>query len=105
RAGKSLWAWMTGSASWYFRAMTQWILGVRPDFDGLLIDPCLPSAWKNCRLERDFRGARYVIEIKNPHALQKGRLRIIVDGHEIAGNKIVIFADGKIHNVKAVLSS
>ena len=105
RAGKSLWAWMTGSASWYFRAMTQWIIGVRPDFDGLIIDPCLPSVWKSCSLERDFRGARYSVKIKNPENLQKGKLIISVDGKNIEGNKVAIFADGKTHNVDVVLSN
>lgn len=103
RAGKSLWAWMTGSASWYFRAMTQWIIGVRPDFDGLIIDPCLPSSWKKCELERDFRGARYSIVIKNPDGLQKGKVLLSVDGKKIIGNKVAIFADNKTHFITAEL--
>ncbi len=101
RAGKTLWAWMTGSASWYFRAMTQWMIGVRPDFDGLLIDPCLPSSWKKCSLERDFRGARYHVEIRNPHGLQKGKLSLSVDGVRTEGRKVANFADGKLHRIVA----
>ncbi len=99
RAGKSPWAWMTGSASWYFRAMTQWMIGVRPDFDGLVIDPCLPSSWKKCSLERDFRGERYRISIKNPKGLQKGNLKIKLDGKSISSNKIPICGDGKTHEI------
>jgi cellobiose phosphorylase len=105
RAGKTLWAWMTGSASWYFRAMTQWMIGVRPDFDGLIIDPCLPSSWKKCSLERDFRGARYHVKIKNPDGLQKGNLIVRLDGKAWKNNKIPIFNDGKVHNVEVTLRS
>jgi cellobiose phosphorylase len=77
------------------------MIGVRPDFDGLIIDPCLPSSWKKCSLERDFRGARYHVEIRNPHGLQKGKVSLSVDGVRTEGCKVANFADGKLHRIVA----
>jgi cellobiose phosphorylase len=103
RAGKSLWAWMTGSAGWYYRAMTEWLIGVRADYNGLLIDPCLPSEWTLCELERSFRGARYGITIHNPDKLEKGKTVIKVDGKKIRGNIIPLHENGQTHKVVVTL--
>ena len=104
RAGQTLWAWMTGAAGWYYRAMVEWILGVRADYDGLVIDPCLPSAWKQCSVERTFRGARYRVDIYNPHRLQKGTVALRVDGEEIEGNTVPVKNDARLHVVEATLN-
>jgi cellobiose phosphorylase len=103
RAGQTLWAWMTGAAGWYYRAMTEWMLGVRADYDGLLIDPCLPSSWTHCALERDFRGARYRVTISNPNGLQKGTPLVNVDGKPLDGATVPVFDDGKTHSVDVTL--
>jgi cellobiose phosphorylase len=81
-------SWLTGSAAWNFVAITQWILGIRPDHDGLLIDPCLPSAWGGFRAVRRFRGATYHVTITKP-AGTTGRLRSLrVDDRTIEGNLV-----------------
>ncbi|MBN1480947.1 hypothetical protein JXA70_11795 [candidate division KSB1 bacterium] len=103
RAGKSLWAWMTGAAGWYYRAMTEWIIGVRAEFDGLLIDPCLPHFWQTAELERTFRGARYHIIIENPKGLQKGDIKVILDDKPHPSHLLPIFNDYGLHQVKVVL--
>ncbi len=103
RRGETQFAWMTGTAGWYYRAMAEWILGVRADYDGLRIDPCLPSAWKECSLERDFRDARYRIRIRNPDGVQKGKLSLSIDGEPLAGNLVPVFADGQTHVVEVLL--
>jgi len=100
RAGQTLWAWMTGAAGWYYRALTEWMIGVRADYDGLIIDPCLPAEWQSCEMERAFRGGRYHIKINNPHKLQKAKPSIKVDGKKIDGNKVPIFNDEKVHQVE-----
>jgi cellobiose phosphorylase len=105
RAGETQFAWMTGAGGWFFRAMTEGILGVRADFDGLLIDPCLPAAWKSCRLSRWFRNARYEVEIQNPEGLQSGRVELLVDGHAVEGAHAPLFADGQTHTVEARIYS
>ncbi len=103
RAGETQFAWMTGAGGWFFRAMTEGILGVRADFDGLRIDPCLPSTWKECELTRDFRGARYHVQFKNPAGLQKAKVQLVVDGQPIDGNTVPAFGDGRLHEVEATL--
>ena len=105
RAGKSLWAWMTGSAGWYYKAMTEWIIGVRADYEGLLIDPCFPTEWEYCELERVFRDARYHVRISNPERLEKGNLEIKVDGERIEGNIVPIFKDNALHEVDVLMKS
>ena len=64
-------SWLTGTAAWNYVALTQWILGIRPDHDGLRIDPCLPSAWDGFEATRRFRGATYRIRV---HQAAAGRV-------------------------------
>lgn len=96
-------SWLTGTAAWSFVALSQYILGVRPDYDGLIIDPCIPSEWKIFRVTRKFRNDMYDISISNPNNVCKGVKELIVDGKIIEGNKIPIFGDGNIHKVNVVL--
>lgn len=88
RAGASRLPWLTGAAAWSYYAATQYILGVQPDYDGLRIDPCLPSEWKRIRLRRRFRNKWFEIEIQNEKGVQKGVRHVIVDGRPIEGNLI-----------------
>ncbi len=97
-------SWLTGTASWNFVAVSQGILGVIPDFDGLKIDPCIPSNWDKFEVTRSFRGAEYNIEVVNPNHSSKGVSKLIVDGEEIEGNIIPAHGDGKTHIVKVTLS-
>ena len=69
------------------------MLGVRPEFDHLTVDPCIPAAWDGFTAERSWRGARYVIEVKNPHHVQKGVKTIEVDGKAAAF--IPVFTEGR----------
>ncbi len=96
-------SWLTGTASWNFVAISQYILGVRPDFDGLIIDPCIPAKWKGFTVRRVFRGATYLITVKNPGGVERGVARLTVDGREIKGCKVPVFTDGREHEVEAVL--
>ena len=75
---------MTGSAGWAYFATTQYILGVKPDFDGLKIDPCIEPDWKEFTVTRRWRGATYVIHVANPEGVQKGVKSITVDGKAVA---------------------
>ena len=83
-------SWLSGTAAWVFFAATQYILGIRPDFDGLLIDPCLPSEWNEVKIEREFRGVLMKITIKNTNKGAKGTGKLLVDGKSIEGNKILV---------------
>ncbi len=81
-------SWLTGTAAWNFYAISQFILGIRPDFNGLIVDPCIPASMKTFSVERVFRGCRYLIEVRNPKGLQKGVTSLLVDGVRIDGNVI-----------------
>ncbi len=101
--GQGSYTWITGSAAWFYRACTDWIVGIKPTFDGLLLDPCVPKKWTEWSAERDFRGSRYVIKFSNPHHLHHGIKKMTVDGKEIAGNLLPDFHDAKTHNIEVVL--
>lgn len=82
RHGEAKNSWLTGTAAWNYVAITQYILGIRPDFDGLLIDPCLPEEIKEIRIVRKFRGIQYNILINNKRS---GKYLLKIDGTEING--------------------
>ena len=103
RYGEGAFTWITGTSGWNFMLATEWICGVRRDFLGLKIDPCLPPQWKKCFVRRPFRGDIYEIEILNPQGKEKGTKAITVDGQPIDGDVIVPFKDGKVHRVKVVM--
>jgi cellobiose phosphorylase len=96
-------SWLTGTAAWNFYAISQYILGIKPDYDGLVIDPCIPESWEGFRVTRRFRGATYHIEVKNPGHVNKGIREIIVDGERIGENKIPILRAGKEYHVEVIL--
>lgn len=75
---------MTGSAGWSYYAATRYLLGVRPGFDGLTIDPCIPADWDGFSITRIWRGAVYRITVANPEHVQKGVRRIVADGAEVS---------------------
>ena len=83
-------SWLTGTASWNYAAITQYILGIRPDYDGLRVDPCIPAGWKEYKVIRTFRGREFTITIKNPAGVQKGVDSIRLNGKRIQGNVVPI---------------
>ena len=94
-AGKDAWkpgeaknSWLTGTAAWNFYAITRYILGIQPEYNGLTIDPCIPAEWDEFYVERKFRGATYSIEIKNPGHVSKGIKELFVDGIKINGQTV-----------------
>lgn len=95
-------AWLSGTSSWTYVAGTQYIIGVRPAFDGLIIDPCIPKVWNGFKASRKFRGAMYNIEVVNPNGVSKGVVKMVVDGKEVAGNKAPVFTSGE-HTVVVTL--
>ena len=78
--GMAGWTWYTGSAQWFNKVVLEWILGVRPTEEGLLIDPCIPKDWKEYKVKRTFRGTVYNIVVKNESGVSFGVKEIIVDG-------------------------
>jgi cellobiose phosphorylase len=84
-------------------AVTQWILGIRPDYDGLRIDPCLPADWDGFSAIRRFRGARYHITVSKPPGTRGRVSRLVVDGREIDGNVVPTAAVGATVTVAAAI--
>ncbi len=82
-----------------------YILGIRPEFAGLLIDPKIPAEWPGFTVERDFRGDHYFIEVTNPDRVGQGIKSITIDGKSIKGNMIVPYKDGKRHVVKVIMGT
>ena len=101
RPGEGKNSWLTGTAAWMWLTASQYILGIKPSYNGLLIDPCVPSTAKEYTVKRKFRGGEYLITIKNPDGVQKGIRQLIVDGQPVSGN-IVPAAEGK-HTVEAIM--
>lgn len=81
-------SWLTGTAAWTFLDVSQYILGIRPDYDGLVVDPCIPDSLDGFEAKRIFRGATYNITVKNPNHVEKGIAKLIVNGTEVEGNLI-----------------
>jgi cellobiose phosphorylase len=81
-------SWLTGTAAWNFVAISQFILGIKPDFDGLRIDPCIPKEWDGYTVRRVFRGTTYTVEVRNPNHVCRGVTRMTVDGVEVEGTLI-----------------
>jgi N,N'-diacetylchitobiose phosphorylase len=78
--GRARHPFMTGSAGWSYFAATRYILGIRPDFDALIIDPCIPPAWKGFKARRIWRDAIYEIEVENPGGPGKGVRECTLNG-------------------------
>lgn len=96
-------SWLTGTAAWNMVAISQYILGIAADFDGLRIDPSIPAAWDGLTAKREFRGATYDIKVSNPDHICKGIKSVTVDGAAIEGNILPAFGDGKTHTVEVVM--
>lgn len=94
RHGEAKNSWLTGTAAWTFVNVSQYIIGIRPEFDGLAVDPCIPSDMPGFKATRIFRDATYNITVENPNGAQKGVAKLVVDGQEMSGN-IIPFVDGK----------
>jgi cellobiose phosphorylase len=96
-------SWLTGTASWMYQAATQHILGIRPTYDGLQIEPCIPSAWDGFKVTRQFRKATYDIEVRNSGHVSKGVKSIILDGKSVKGHTVPVPGDGETHRIVVVL--
>ncbi|MGO9481625.1 MAG: GH36-type glycosyl hydrolase domain-containing protein [Candidatus Kryptoniota bacterium] len=100
--GRARHPWLTGSAGWNYTAATKYILGVRPSYDGLIIDPCIPGDWKEFEVHREWRGAVYEIKVKNPESVEKGVKFIKVNGKIIRG-PVPVQQAGSVNEIEVVM--
>lgn len=105
RPGEAKNSWLTGTAAWNWYAVTQFILGIKPSYEGLLIDPCIPAQWDGFKVSRHFRGAEYIIEVKNPSHVSKGVASVTVDGVKLpdGANLIPAQPQGSTVNVTVTM--
>ena len=101
RPGEGKNSWLTGTAAWMWYTISEFILGIKPDYDGIRIDPCLPSTAKEYTVRRKFRGADYEIHICNPDGNNKGVKSVTVDGNTLDGN-VIPFSEGT-HKVEVLM--
>jgi len=78
-------------------------LGIRPTYEGLMVDPCIPAEWKGFNVTRQFRGTTYHIEVKNPNGSMKGVSSIKIDGKTVEGNIIPLMLAGATYKVEVVM--
>jgi len=96
-------SWLTGAAAWNYVAITQWILGIRPELTGLRLDPCLPPEWDSFSVLRNYRGHRLHINVFNPQHVSRGLLMLKLDGKQVEGNLLILDDDGADHQVEVWL--
>jgi cellobiose phosphorylase len=99
KPGEAKNSWLTGTASWNFYAISQFILGIQPDYDGLKVDPCIPAKWDGFEITRKFRGSTYLIKVENPNHVSKGVVKVKIDGNLYNSNVLPLFKDGTTHAV------
>jgi cellobiose phosphorylase len=103
KPGEAKNSWLTGTAAWCMYAISQYILGIKPDYYGLRVDPCIPAEWLKFEVTRKFRGAVYHIQIFNPDHKSCGVKEVTIDGKNHNSNLLPVFPEDTEHNVKIVL--
>lgn len=98
-------SWLTGTAAWNFVAVTQWILGLRPELDGLRVDPVLPVAWNGFVATRAYRGATYEITVRKPIGVAGRVTHLLVDGERVDGSLIPLAPAGATVRVEAIVEA
>ena len=101
--GRSHGHWLTGSASSIMTAVVEGILGIRADYDGLIIDPCIPSGWKEFEVFRSFHDKKLEIYVKNFDGVEKGVKRITINGESILNSCIIPLSKMKEKNIVEVI--
>ncbi|MBD3242158.1 MAG: glycosyl transferase [Chitinivibrionales bacterium] len=96
-------SWLSGTSSWMYQAAVKHILGIRADYDGLIVDPCIPSHWGRFNVQRSYRGCRYEIDVENPEHVCSGVASLEVDGERVEGTKVPLVDGRKVCRVRAVL--
>jgi len=100
--GRGRHPWLTGTAGWAYHAATHWMLGIRPAYEGLEIDPCIPSSWPGFNVTRIWRGATYEIEVENAAHVEKGIKHVLLNGIPVRG-AIPAQPAGSLHKVVVVM--
>lgn len=101
--GQGEFSWTTGTAAWMWKVSMDWIMGVRAEFRGLMVDPCIPPEWDGFKLTRRFRRAIYEFEVENPEHVSQGVREIYIDGIRHKSLLLPVFPAGDVHYIKVVM--
>ena len=99
--GRARHPFMTGSAGWAYYAATQYLLGIQPDFDAMVIDPCIPADWQEYTVVRRWRGAEYRIRVVNPKGVEKGVASITLNGGAV--ERVPVMPIGSVNEVMVTM--
>lgn len=103
-AGKASHSWQTGTAAWMKKVAIDYMLGVRATYNGLMVDPAIPSDWPGFSIEKHYRGTKYCMTVENPNHVEHGVLSIEVDGKSFEGN-IIPLTDQPECQVRVVMGA
>lgn len=103
KPGEAKNSWLTGTAAWNYAAITQHILGIKPAFNGLEIDPCIPKEWDGYKVKRKFRDYTLNIEVVNPDHISKGVKEITINGNSIDGTLIPVLEKSNVYDVQVLM--
>ena len=92
---------MTGTGGWAYFSATRYMLGMKPEFDHFVVDPCVPADWKEFHMSRVWRGARMEISVQNPDGVMKGVREIRLDGETVS--RIPVLPEGSTHQVQVIM--
>jgi cellobiose phosphorylase len=103
RPGEAKNSWLTGTAAWNLYAITQYILGIRPDYNGLIIDPCIPVDWDKLKLIRKFRNKTFRIQVLNPSKVTHGVKEMTLNGKKIEGKMVPLSLANEVNEVRVIM--
>jgi len=103
--GWSYTGWWTSTCDWLLMLTTEYLFGLRSEYNGLKVDPCLPSNWRRARFRRHFRNAFYDVTITKPAGISRGQVSLELDGSRIDGDTLPVLADAKDHKVKCIITA
>jgi cyclic beta-1,2-glucan synthetase len=102
--GRGGWTWYTGSAGWMYRAGVEWILGFRLRGTRLVIDPCIPRAWRGFEIAFRYHASRYEVQVSNPNGATKGVIALTLDGVDLPpDSELMLVDDGGTHQVRVTM--
>lgn len=103
KPGEAKNSWLTGTAAWNWYAITQFILGIKPGYNGLVIEPCIPKVWDKFTVKRHYRGADYEITVLNPDHKSTGVKSLVVNGNPVEGNVIPLQPENSYNKITVTL--
>ena len=100
-AGRGGWTWYTGSASWYYKAGIEFILGLKIKNESIIIEPCIPKDWKEYNIKYRWKNSFYNISVKNPNGKNYGVEKVLVNGKETENN--IKLQDNGVFNIEVIM--